>query len=480
MLAAVDHTDTAALETALAQTALGLVGVREEFEADYMATLATMERVVGGLVSLEQIQDAVNAAHDVVATRNAGVACSANFKVVDGGCVACPNERVHDAGTDPLEGDTFCVQPVPNVDSYGDAQVTAVDVLCVAVDCATADMDAIEALGCFDALAQLRLQGSVDTSKYTCSVVCTDSDACSGRRKRDGTVVDKKASNLRFLIASDLGDSIPAVQFQTAVNGVEKTSEISVTKSVRFQLDGAKNPVLVTPRGLSMLFDAGTANREGGVVEGARETKERTPDNNGKSGNVVEQDDVVEGAGETKEHTPNNNGKSGDVAEQDDSVLTKTHTHHKGKKKRGKLKHANLADLSKGEAGGAYITHKLATLISAMAGLVAFVLGVLFIARKRSAALDFKRKMRGMVSEKQLSASVANVIEESGGIEAMKKEKGRAKKGRVKAEQSETTALLDADVAEDAGGEYTLPSDEEDGSPARSVRGRGSGRHLHI
>ena len=166
VLAAVDHTDTAALETALAQTALGLVGVREEFEADYMATLATMERDVGGLVSLEQIQDAVNAAHDVVATRNAGVACSANFKVVDGGCVACPNERVHDAGTDPLEGDTFCVQPVPNVDSYGDAQVTAVDVLCVAVDCATADMDAIEALGCFDALAQLRLQGSVDTSKY--------------------------------------------------------------------------------------------------------------------------------------------------------------------------------------------------------------------------------------------------------------------------------------------------------------------------
>ena len=70
LLTAVDHVDTAALTTALAQTALGLVGVRTGIGADYIAGFAQMERNKDGQVTLEQIQDAIDAVHDVVEARD--------------------------------------------------------------------------------------------------------------------------------------------------------------------------------------------------------------------------------------------------------------------------------------------------------------------------------------------------------------------------------------------------------------------------
>jgi len=470
LLTAVDHVDTAALTTALAQTALGLVGVRTGIGADYIAGFAQMERNKDGQVTLEQIQDAIDAVHDVVEARDG---CSSNFKAFDGKCVACSNDLVHDAGTDPSAGNTYCVQPVPNVDSSGDAQVTAFDVLCVATACSKLNINDIETSGCLDALAQMEAAGA-DTSDYTCSMVCRDSDSCSGEgggrrttREETGDAVvvaaTNKASNLRYLIASYVGDNVAALTMTATINNVKRTSEFGVTRSVRFELDGGNNPVLVTPEGLAMMFDEGVVHRSG-HDNGHAWTNDHDHDHDYDHDHDHDHD----------------HGKGGSAKKVDTSGATEpsssSNTYDSNKKGKGKKKNGKHANLSAKQKSSSYSLHRTATIISSMAAVVAFVLGVLFILRKRTTGLEFQRKMRSGMSKKEyllsLSASVANLIEENGGKEEKVKAKVKAKKETDT--DTETTALLSSasgDASKDAE-EYTLPSDIDEDSPARSARGR--------
>jgi len=71
LLAAADAKDAAAVSGALAQPELGLAGVVEGFETDYMTTLTALQRGADGLVGLAQIQDAVDDAHLLVEARTA-------------------------------------------------------------------------------------------------------------------------------------------------------------------------------------------------------------------------------------------------------------------------------------------------------------------------------------------------------------------------------------------------------------------------
>jgi len=121
--------------------------------------------------------------------------------------------------------------------------------------CASAATPENEKAGCEAALAEFKAQ-NIDSSKFTCSVVCIEALAkCAGETDRRLRESFLETSDLRFLVVGSHDKTIETTAITATFDGTSYTSKMSETKEILYvSTEGA--PIARSPDELDVVFDA--------------------------------------------------------------------------------------------------------------------------------------------------------------------------------------------------------------------------------